>query len=49
MTGAPPWLTAGWLIALIVLVLCVVFMAIGKVDIVEGALIGGVALSRLVP
>lgn len=49
MTSAPPWLTAGWLIALIVLVLCVVFIAVGRLDLVTGALIGGVALSRLLP
>jgi hypothetical protein len=45
--GAPAWATVGWVIALIVLLLCVVFIAIGKLDFVTGGLIGGAALSRL--
>lgn len=41
-------LTLGWLIALIVLILAIVFMAIGRLDIVPGLLISGLALARLV-
>ena len=48
-TTAPTWLSIGWLIALIVLLLCVVFIAVGKLDYVTGGLIGGVALARLIP
>lgn len=45
--GAPAWLGVGWIIALLVLILCVVFVVIGRLDLVTGGLIGGVALSRL--
>jgi hypothetical protein len=48
ISGAP-WFTIGWLIALIVLLLAIVFMAIGQLDYKLGGLIGGVALARLVP
>jgi hypothetical protein len=37
----------GAVIAVIVLVLAVVFMAIGKLDFVVGGLIGGLAIARL--
>lgn len=42
-----PPITVGWVIALLVLILCVVFAAIGKEDVVLLALIGGAALARL--
>jgi hypothetical protein len=42
-----PTITVGWIIALLVLILAVVFMAIGRLEIVEGGLIAGVALARL--
>ena len=47
MQLALPPITIGWVIALLILVLCVVFIAVGKLDTLTGALIGGVALSRL--
>jgi len=38
----------GWLIALVVLILCIVFYAVGsKVSPIELALIGALALARL--
>jgi hypothetical protein len=42
-------LTIGGLIALIVLLLTIVFAAIGQLDYKLAGLIGGVALARLVP
>lgn len=47
MNLATPSVGIGWVLALLVLVLCVVLVAIGKVDTLTGALIGGVALARL--
>ena len=47
MTFAAPTITVGWVIALLVLILCVVFIAIGQLPLLVGALIGGVALARL--
>ena len=41
-------ITLGWIIALIVLILTIVFVAIGRVDTVTGLLIAGVALARLI-
>jgi hypothetical protein len=43
-----PAITIGWLLALVVLLLCIVFAAIGRLEVVLAILIGGVALSRLV-
>lgn len=46
----PGWVsTVGWLIALLVLLLAIVFAVIGRLDYVQAGLIGGVALSRLIP
>jgi hypothetical protein len=42
-----PVITIGWIIALIVLLLVIVFIATGQVPVVIGLLIGGCALSRL--
>jgi len=42
-----PAITIGWLIALLVLILCIVFAAIGRLDVVLAGLIGGAALARL--
>jgi len=42
-------LSVGVIIAIIVLVLSIVFMAIGRLDIVPGGLIAGVALARIIP
>jgi len=39
--------TVGWIVALLVLILTIVFVAIGRLDIVPGGLIAGVALARL--
>ncbi len=47
IAGAPAWATVGWLIALLMLILAIVFVAIGRLDLVTGGLIGGVALARL--
>jgi hypothetical protein len=47
MQMSMPTITIGWIIALLVLILCIVFVAIGRLDILIGGLIGGVALSRL--
>ena len=47
MNLALPSITVGWILALLVLILCVVFMAIGRIDVVPGGLIAGVALARL--
>ena len=47
IAGAPAWATVGWVIALVVMLLCVVFVAIGRLDLVTGGLIGGAALARL--
>lgn len=40
-------ITIGWLIAVLVLILAVVFMVVGRLDIVPGALIAALALARL--
>lgn len=49
MNWSPPAPGAvGWLIALLVLLLAVVFMAVGRLDYVPGGLIAGAALARLV-
>jgi hypothetical protein len=42
-----PVITIGWIIALIVLLLVIVFIATGQVPVVIGLLIGGCALARL--
>lgn len=47
--STPVWLNAGWLIALLVLVLAIVFAAIGRLDLIVAGLFVGAALSRLVP
>lgn len=48
MNWSPPAPGAiGWIIALLVLILAIVFMAIGRLDIIPGGLIAGVALARL--
>jgi hypothetical protein len=45
---APAWVTIGALIALLVLIVDIVFLATGSIDLKVGALIAGCALSRLV-
>jgi hypothetical protein len=45
---APTWITFGALIAIIVLVVDVVFLAIGNIDLKIGILIAGLAIARLV-
>jgi hypothetical protein len=42
-----PAITIGWIIAMIVLVLCIIFAVIGRLDVLLALLIGGVALARL--
>jgi hypothetical protein len=42
-----PPVTIGWIIALLVLILCIVFAVIGRLDFLLAGLIGGAALSRL--
>jgi hypothetical protein len=44
--SVPP-ITVGWIIALLVLILCIVLAVVGRMDVLEAGLIGGVALSRL--
>ncbi len=44
--GLPP-VTIGWVIALLVLILCIVFAALGQLPLIIAGLIGGVALARL--
>jgi hypothetical protein len=45
----PAWLTVGWTVALIVLVLSIVFAAINKLELVPAALFVLLALARLLP
>lgn len=45
--GGPVWLQVGWVIALIVLIVAVVFLVIGQLDTKVGGLIIGLALARL--
>ena len=40
--------TVGWILALLVLILCIVFVVLGQLPLIVGGLIGGVALARLV-
>jgi hypothetical protein len=47
MQFSVPPITIGWLIALLVLILCIVFAVIGWLDVLLAGLIGGVALARL--
>jgi hypothetical protein len=47
ISKAPAWLGIGWLIALLVLILCIVFAVVGPLDYLLAGLIGGVALARL--
>lgn len=46
-TGGPAWLTVGWIIALLVFLIAIVLIVVGRLDVVVGGLIAGVALSRL--
>lgn len=45
--GAPAWATVGWVIALIVLILVVVFAILGSLDYKLALLLGGLAVARL--
>jgi hypothetical protein len=47
MQIAPPVVTIGWVIAVVVLILCVIFAVIGQLPVLLAALIGGVAIARL--
>jgi hypothetical protein len=47
ITGAPAWVTVGWVLALIVLVVDIVFLALAQIDLRLGLLIGGLALARM--
>jgi len=47
MTWTVPPVTVGWILALLVFILCIVFAVIGRLDFVLAGLIGGVALARL--
>jgi hypothetical protein len=46
--NSPTWVTIGAIIAILVLVVDVVFMAIGQIDFKPGILIAGLAVARLV-
>lgn len=45
---SPAWVTFGALLALLVLIVDIVFLATGAIDLKVGALIAGLALARLV-
>lgn len=45
--GAPAWASVGFIIALLVLLVDVIFLAIGQIDLKVGVLIGGCAIARL--
>jgi hypothetical protein len=45
--SSPAWVTVGFLIALVVLVVDIVFLAVGQIDLKVGALIAGLAIARL--
>jgi hypothetical protein len=47
ISGGPTWLSVGWIIALLVLVVDIVFAAIAQIELREALLIGGLALARL--
>jgi hypothetical protein len=47
MTWTIPAITVGWVLALVALILCIVFAAVGQIDLKLAGLIGLVALSRL--
>ena len=47
ISGGPAWLSVGAIIALLVLVVDIVFLALGQVELRVGALIGGLAVARL--
>ena len=49
MTWTAPAITIGWLIALLVLLLVVVFAAINQLDYKLAAFLGGLAVARLIP
>ena len=42
-----PPITVGWIIALLVLILCIIFVVTGQIPILIGSLIGGAAAARL--
>lgn len=42
-----PPITIGWIIALLVLILAIVFVAVGQLPLIVGGMIGGAALARL--
>ena len=44
---SPAWVTIGALVALLVLVVDIVFLATGAIDLKVGALIAGLAVARL--
>ncbi len=48
MTFAGPYFSIGWVIALIVLVLVIVLLVVGQLSVLLAALIGGLAISRLI-
>jgi len=47
--GAPAWLSVGWMLALIVLLLVVVFYFIGRLPPDEAGFLAGLAIARLIP
>lgn len=44
-----PAITIGWIIALLVLIAAFVLWLAGKMDGLEAAMFGGLALARLIP
>jgi hypothetical protein len=47
MTFALPAITIGWVLAMIILILVIVFAVLGQLPPLLAVLIGGVALARL--
>jgi len=47
VTFTMPPLTIGWILALLVLILAIIFVVLGRIEPVTGGLIAGAALARL--
>jgi len=49
ITNAPTWLSVGWMLALIVLLLVIVFYFIGKLSPEQAGFLAALAVARLIP
>jgi hypothetical protein len=45
--NAPAYATVGWLLAVLILILVIVFWALGQIDAREALIAGGLALARI--